>query len=80
MKDIERKLLDMKEQIDEAKMKVAESKGALDELHKRMKTEFKVSNINEAQKLLADMQNRIQTIEADILKMTEDLERRYKWE
>lgn len=74
-----RRLLEMKDQIDKARRESDQAQGALDELGKRLKTEFDVKSTAEADKLLTKMETELTELDNDIRDKTKELEDRYEW-
>ena len=80
MEDLKKKLVDMKSQIDAAKTKVAQGEGALDQLQKRMLTEFGCKDLAAAEKLLDELEAEDEQLEKDIAAKIETLEKDYTWQ
>lgn len=72
----EKDLLQKKQEIDKAKNKISELKGALNVLLDNLK-EFECSTIEEAEKLLETLTIRQDKLKTVIQESTEELERNY---
>lgn len=76
----EDKLLMMKRKITEAKSKVDQSKGALEQLENRLKSEFSVATIEEAEELVSKLETSIDQVEGDKNEIIAALEDDYDWD
>lgn len=79
MDDLKKKLLGMKDKIDEAKSSSDRLKGALDQLIKRLETEYDIKSLKEADILLDELEENIENLKLDIEKQTKKLENDYVW-
>jgi len=73
----EKNLLDLKQQIDEAKTSVSELKGQQTALLKQLKDTYKCTTVKEAEKLAEKMQRDITALQTQIDKHTKELEEKY---
>jgi len=73
----EKSLLDLKQQIDEAKTSVSELKGQQTALLKQLKDTYKCTTVKEAEKLAEKMQRDITALQTQIDKHTKELEEKY---
>jgi predicted transcriptional regulator len=74
-----KRLLEMKEQTEKAQRESDQTQGALDELGKRLKTEFDVKSTAEADKLLLQIDKDLEKVDGEIADKTKELEDRYEW-
>lgn len=79
MDDLKKKLLGMKDKIDKAKSSSDRLKGALDQLTKRLETEYDIKSLKEADALLDELEEDIKNLKLDIEKQTKKLENDYVW-
>ena len=73
----EQQLLDLKDQVDEAKQKVSELKGQQNALNKQLADDWKCKTIEEAEKKLKEMETSIASIDKKIEKGVFELEEKY---
>ena len=73
------RLMDLKKEIDQAKLEQASLQGMLNQNLKRLKTEFGCSNIDEAKELLDKLNKDKTNLESKIEKAVTELERKYEW-
>jgi len=73
----ERKLLDLKEQVEEAKIKVSELTGQQTALMKQLKEEFGCTTIEQAQKKLETMEKEITVLDKKIEEGVQELKTKY---
>ena len=74
----EQKLIDLKEDIAEAKQKTAEHKGHLTALREELENTYKVSSTKEAKVQLEKMKDEVEEIETYIQKGVEEIEEKYE--
>jgi len=74
----EQDLLDLKQQIEDAKQSVAELKGEQTALLKQLKDTYKCSTIAEAEKKAEQMQAEIEKIQEQIDEGCKELEEKYE--
>lgn len=79
MEDLKKKLMDMKSQIETAKTKVAQGQGALDQLQKRLISEFDCKDLTAAEKKLISLEDEEEKLEKEITVKVEKLEKEYSW-
>lgn len=77
--NIEQKLMDMKKKVEKAKTEVAQAQGAIEQLNKRMKEEFGVDNIDDAEDLLTKIQKEGEDLAEEIREKMAALESNYDW-
>jgi len=73
----EKELLELKEQVDEAKTKTSELKGQKTAILTQLKNDFNCKNIKEAEAKLEQMETSIANIEKKIEKGVQELEKKY---
>jgi len=73
----EKDLLDLKQQIDDAKTSVSELKGQQTALLKQLKDTYKCNSVKEAEVLAEKMQRNITALQTQIDKHTKELEEKY---
>jgi len=74
------RLLEIKNQIDEAKSKQSEITGQIKSIKEQMKQKFKISDLNEAEKLLEEIGKELDEQETKFEEGMKDLESAYDWE
>jgi chromosome segregation ATPase len=74
----EKQLLDLKEDVGDAKQKVAELTGQEKALTNQLKTDWDCKTIVEAEKKLKEMDNEITSIDKKIEKGCNELEEKYE--
>ncbi len=74
----EKQLLDLKEQIDDAKQSVSELKGQQTALLRQLKDTYKCSSIEEAEKLADKMKQDIDKLQKQIDEGCRELEEKYE--
>ncbi len=74
----EKQLLDLKEDVSEAKTKVSELTGQQTALTNQLKTDWNCKTIAEAAKKLKEMDTEIDSIDKKIEKGVQELEEKYK--
>lgn len=79
MEDLKKKLMDMKTKIEAAKTKVAQGQGALDQLQKRLMTEFDCKDLVTAEKKITVLEDEEEKLEKEITNKIEILEKTYAW-
>jgi len=72
-------LLKMKQTIEESKLTLARLEGELSSKHKQLKTDFKASNLAEAQRKLNKMDKDIDKDEAALKSAVSKLKEEYDW-
>ena len=72
------KLTKLKEKIDSAKTELARLEGRSQETEHRMREEFKVNTLDEARALLAEMQDKLDKLDAEVDAGVESLEAKMK--
>jgi predicted nucleic acid-binding Zn-ribbon protein len=72
-------LLSMKEKIEGAKEKRAQLKGELNELMRRLKQDYGITNIKQAEKKVKEMQAQIVEMDKEIEAGVAKLEKDYEW-
>jgi len=70
----ERELLDLKEKIEKAKSKASELKGQHRGLMNTLKSKFECDSIEQAEERLAEMNDEIKGLQAQLGKITKKLE------
>lgn len=70
-------LLKLKKQIDDAKAETAELKGHLTALHNQLKSDWKCSTVEEAEKLVKKMDKDLAALNKQIETGLEELEEKY---
>lgn len=73
--DIGKRLLALKQEIEEQKIKRSELQGEQKTLVKQMEQAFGISTVDQAQKLLADMELEIKELEEKVKKGIQEIER-----
>ena len=76
----EQQLLNLKEEIEEAKKKVAELRGEKKHLMKELKEDWDCENIDQGEKKLDQMSKQLTKLKQDIGKGTEELIEKYDLE
>lgn len=76
----EKQLLNLKNEINEAKTKVSELTGEKQALLRQLKEEYGCKTIDEAQKKLKSLQKEIEKLEESIEQGIEELETKYDFE
>ena len=76
----EQQLLDLKDQVEEAKTKVSELTGQKQALMNQLKTDWNCKTIEEANTKLKEMENSISVLEKKIEKGTKELSEKYNFE
>jgi len=79
MDEIAKSLGELKKQIEESKRKVAQLEGRKEEQLKRLKTDFDVSTIGEAQKLLDKKGILRDKMKKTITEKYESLKKQFEW-
>jgi phage shock protein A len=74
----EQQLLDLKEEVDDAKTKVSELTGQQTALMKQFKEDWDCKTIQEAEEKLETMEKNITILESKIKKGTKELEEKYE--
>ncbi len=74
----EKELLDLKEEVEEAKTKVSELTGQKQALIKQLKEDWKCATVEEAEKKLKSMKIDIEKLEEQIEEGTKELEEKYE--
>lgn len=72
-------LLDMQEEIEEAKQKESNLSGQL-EIHMKKLKEIKCKDINEAKEILSSLEKEKETKEEEFKKGIKELKEKYEWE
>ena len=73
----EKQLLDLKEEIGEAKNKVAELKGQQNALMKQLKEEWGCTTLEQAEKKIAQIEEEVAILQRQIEKGIEELQEKY---
>ena len=76
----EKQLLNLKEEINEAKTKVSELTGEKQALLRQLKEQYACKTIEEAQKKVKSIQKEIEQLEKNIEQGIEELETKYNFE
>jgi seryl-tRNA synthetase len=76
----ENKILELKEEIDEAKNKVAELKGQQNAILRQIKEEFACKSIKDAKLKAEDIQNQLTKIDKQIEEASNELEEKYDFD
>lgn len=76
----EQELLDLKEDIDQAKQKHSELKGRKEFLMKQLKEDWSCTTVEQAEKASAKMEKEIETLNEQIKKGTEELQEKLETE
>jgi len=74
------RLLKIKEQIEDAKIKQSEITGQIKSIQEQMKQKFEVDNLEEAEKKLKEIGKELDKQEAEFATGMEELEKAYSWE
>jgi predicted nuclease with TOPRIM domain len=74
----EQQLLDLKDQVEEAKTKVSELTGQKQALMNQLKTDWNCKTIEEANTKLKEMENSISVLEKKIERGVNELEEKYQ--
>ncbi len=74
-KRIAQKLLDLKERIERERSRRSELQGELKSVQKQLKQNYSVETVEAAEKMLAEMEQRLTTIEGDIKDKIEQAEK-----
>jgi predicted nuclease with TOPRIM domain len=74
----EQQLLDLKDQVEEAKTKVSELTGQKQALMNQLKTDWNCKTIEEANTNLKEMENSISVLEKKIERGVNELEEKYQ--
>jgi chromosome segregation ATPase len=76
---IESRLLDLKKEIESAKIKKAQAEGALNQNLNRLKEEFKCRSIEQAQKQLEKLKEQKEILQGKIESAMKKLEEDFEW-
>jgi hypothetical protein len=79
MATIEQRLLDLKKEIESAKIEKAQSEGALNQNMSRLKEEFKCRSIEQAQKQLEKLKEQKEVLQGKIESAMKKLEEDFEW-
>ena len=74
----ERQLLDLKQEIEEAKSRISELKGQRNAVLQQLKDDFKCNNIEQANEKLKALEHKSENITKEINKLTQELEETYE--
>jgi len=74
----EKELLELKEDIEEAKQKVSELKGERQALMKRLKEDWNCGSLEEAEKKLKEMSEQVEKLSDEITEGMEELESKFE--
>ena len=74
----EKELLELKENIQEAKQKVSELKGERQALMKRLKEDWNCGSLEEAEKKLKEMSEQVEKLSEEITEGMEELESKFE--
>ena len=77
---IEDKLLRMKKQIEQARSKIDQTTGAINQLMSRLQSEFGVNTIEEAKELQKKLEVEKTQLDDEIAGVMKKLEENYEWE
>lgn len=77
---IEDKLLRMKKQIEQARSKIDQTTGAINQLMSRLQSEFGVNAIEEAKELREKLEVEKAQLDEEISTLINKLEEDYEWE
>lgn len=75
----EKRLLEMKDQIEKAKQEASKTEGILSQLYETLENEFGVKTLEEAEALLAKLEDEEKGLTTEFDGLVESLERDYKW-
>lgn len=78
-KDLERKLLDLKGNIDKKEREVIQAQGALEQLQSQLKEEFGISSLEDAEKLLEGFTQEEKELEKRVEDKVQDIESKYEF-
>lgn len=78
--DIAKRLLGMKQKIEEAKIEKAQIQGAIDQNMERLKKEFGVSGLKAAKKKLDALNEEQEALQKKLDKAVDKLEEKYEWD
>lgn len=74
-----KRLLELKEEIEQAKLDSASIKGAIEQNMKRLKEEFKVNSLDQAKVKLERLKKQAEDLKEQIATAVENLESQYEW-
>lgn len=77
--ETEKKLLAMKQKVEEAKTQSAQLQGALDQLNENLKIEFGVDTLEAAEKLLTRLEREEKDLDVQLEDVVDGLEKDYQW-
>ena len=77
--DIGERILRFKKAVEGSKSKVSQLEGALSEVSKRLKKEFSVKSLQEAEAELSSIQEKRKDLEGTIRDELEKLEQQFEW-
>lgn len=78
--NVEKRLLEMKEQISNARRLVDQAEGKQESVLERLKKVFSVDTIEEAEEKLGELKTKHKSMEEKIEKKMDELERKYVWD
>lgn len=76
---IESRLLELKKEIESAKIEKAQAEGGLQQNMNRLKTEFKCRSIEQAQKQLEKLKEQKEILQGNIESAMKKLEEDFEW-
>lgn len=79
MNKLSKRLLDLKEKIENSKAEKNKIEGRLQELMSRLKREFKINTIAEARRLLTKLEKEKEKLEQEVKEGIQKLEEKYEW-
>ncbi len=79
MEAISKDLNDLKDEISSSKEKLSKLQGREEELMKRLKSEFSLSSLSEAQKTIGKKATDLETLRTEIEKKYTDLKTQFEW-
>lgn len=79
MDEIIKELTTLRKEIDKSKTRFDQLSGREEEILKRLKTEFNVDSIEDAEKLLHDLGIKLKTMEEEIRSDFDTLKLEYEW-
>lgn len=77
---LEQKLLALKQDIAGAEQEVQRGEGRLDEMTKRLKSEFKCSTVKAGEKKQKELQERVEKLDKQLEEKEQELDEKYEWE
>ena len=76
---LEDKIKELKKNIEEAKQEKAENEGAIKNMMERLKNEFELASLNQAEKRIGQLEKEIEITKSDLETEYEALRQAYDW-